>query len=565
MATKIIVIGGSAAGPKAAAKARRIMQDAEITIIQKGRYLSMASCGYPYYVGGVFEDKTKLISSPTGTPRDSAFFRKTKDINAVVNTEVIEIDRNNKVIKARNLKTNELSSYNYDKLVIATGASPIFPAIEGKGLNNIRTLQSMDDADELRKLAKSGTIKSAVIVGGGLIGIETCEALQLAGIKVTVVEKQKQILPFLDCEMAALVASEVRKNNTEIITGVSVVAFNGSDVVESVSLSDGRKLECDLVVIAIGVSPNISLAKESGLRIGTTGAIWVNKFLQTSDPDIYAAGDCIEITDLVTSTKIKTHWPMGDAANLQGRIVGQNITRGNSASYEGAVLTGICKVFNYSVGSAGISERRARAEGYSNIITSIHFALDKPGFMGGEPIGIKLVADKRTGVLLGAQIIGSGDVSKRLAIASMALHNKMHIHEMVNLDLPYAPPFSPAIDNFITAIHVLENKLLGYVNGITAIELKERLDKGDEIYILDVRDTNEYNHSRLGIGEILLPLGSLRKHADMLPKDKTKEIITFCQISLRGYEAARFLSSLGYEDVKILEGGIMAWPYKKEK
>ncbi len=563
MSKKIVVIGGSAAGPKSASKARRIDQKAEITIIQKGKYLSMASCGYPYYVGGVFNDKTDLISSPEGVPRDSAFFHSTKNITAVVNTEVYKIDRKNKFVLARNTVTDEISEFPYDKLILAIGAYPVVPEIEGSSLNNIMTLQSMDDADKLRKLSKSGKIKSAVILGGGLIGIETCEALQLAGIKVTVVEKQDRILPFLDEEMSDLVKYDIEQKNTEIITNVSVTEFKGISDVKSVLLSDGREIECDLAVISIGVKPNVRLAENAGLKIGETGAISVNEFLQTSDPDIYAAGDCIEITDLVTSSK--TYWPMGDAANLQGRVAGQNVICGNVASYEGAVLTGICKVFEYSVGSTGLSEKRALAESYSDIITAIHFAPDKPRFMKGKNIGIKLVADKNTGLLLGAQIIGKGDISKRLAVASMALRAKMHINELINLDLPYAPPFSPAIDNFITAAHVLENKFLGYFTGITSLELKRKIDAGDKLYIIDVRDTNEYDVACLGIGEIVFPLCSLRKYSDMLPKDKSIEIITFCEISLRAYEAARFLESLGYENVKVLEGGIAGWPFKREK
>ncbi|MDY6915669.1 MAG: FAD-dependent oxidoreductase, partial [Candidatus Cloacimonadota bacterium] len=253
MAKKIVVIGGSAAGPKAASKARRMDCNAEITIIQKGKYLSMASCGYPYYVGGVFDERNKLISSPTGTPRDSNFFSKVKDIKAVVNTEVTKIDRENKKVVAQNLKNGKNNEYEYDKLVITTGAKPIFPNLPGKELNGISTLQSMEDADYLKKAAIEGKVKKAVIVGGGLIGIETCEALQLAGIKVIVVEKLPQILPFLDWEMAKLVEKEVNKHGVQIYTGHSVDEFIGNNgKLTGIRLSNDEILDCELAVVSIG-------------------------------------------------------------------------------------------------------------------------------------------------------------------------------------------------------------------------------------------------------------------------------------------------------------------------
>ena len=566
VAKKIVVIGGAAAGPKIASKARRMDQAADITILEQGRYFSMASCGYPYYVGGVFDEKNQLICTPTGVLRDSTFFANAKGIKAHVKRQVTDIDRKKKRVKVLNLETNEPEEYPYDKLAIATGAVPIFPRLPGKELKGITTLHSMHDAVTLKHIAKEKKVDNAVIVGGGLIGIETCEALELAGINVTVVEMLPQILPFLDWELAKLVEKEIRLRGVEIITNNRAAEFIGQDGhVTGVVLQDGRVLNTQLVVVSIGVRPNAELAKKAGLRIGMTGGIWVNKFMQTSDPDIYAAGDCVEIRDLITFNKIKTHWPMGDAANLQARVVGQNITAGNCASYEGAVLTGICKVFDYCVGSAGLSETRARCEGYSDIITATQFSPDKPGFMGGKPIGIKMVADKRTGRLLGVQVVGKGDVSKRLALAALALHNQMHISELVNLDLPYAPPFSPAIDNFITAAHVLENKWLGRMKGISPVAVMDKVKLGADVFILDVRGPAEFEQMRLGIGEKLIPLGKLRSSTDKLPADKQKEIVVYCKISLRCYEAYSFLTSLGYENVYVMEGGILAWPFKREK
>ena len=564
MSKKVIIIGGSAAGPKAASKIRRLDQEADITIIQKGKYLSMASCGYPYFVGGVFDDRNKLIATPTGVVRDSTFFSNVKAIKALVNTEVTKINRETKTIKAVDIETKKESTLEYDKLILTTGANPIFPDFPGKELENITTLQSMEDADFLKQFAIEKNISKAVIIGGGLIGIETCEALQLAGIDITIVDMLDQVLPFLDWELAKLVENHLVAKGVNVMTGTAVTGFTGENgKVSGVRLSNGKTIDCELAVISIGVKPNVKLAKDAGLRIGLTGGISVNRFLQTDDPDIYAAGDCIEVTNLITHNK--QHWPMGDAANLQGRVVALNVACGNIQEYEGFVGTGICKVFDYCAGSTGLSEKMAKQEGYANLITAVHAAPDKPGFMGGKPIIMKLLADKTTGKFLGVQAVGPGDVSKRIAVAAVALHGRLCISHLVNLDLPYAPPFSPAIDNFIAGIHVLENKWRNYMTGISSFEVKKKVDNKEDIFILDVRGPNEYEAMRLDVGETLIPLGKLRSSLDKLPKDKSKAIIVYCKISLRGYEASCFLQGQGYTNVKVMEGGLVAWPFGLKK
>lgn len=564
MSKTYVVIGGSAAGPKTASKIRRLDQKAKIVMLQKGKHLSMASCGYPYFVGGVFDDPNMLISTPTGAQRDPTFFSNVKDITALTSTEALSVDRENKCVKARNLETGETFDQPYDRLMIATGANAIVPNLPGRELEGVTTLQSMEDAVYLKERLKSGELRRAVIVGGGLIGIETCEALELAGVQITVVEMLDQVLSFLDWEMAKLVENHIREKGSDVITGTAVSEFIGQDgKLTGVRLSDGRELECDLAVVAIGVRPNSKLAREAGLKIGDTGGISVNTFMQTSDPDIFAAGDCVETTNLVTHEK--AHWPMGDAANLQGRVAAQNMVLGNVVAFPGMVGTGICKVFDLAAGSTGLSEQRAKRLGYANILTAIHAAPDKPGFMGAKPVTIKLVADKTTCRLLGMQAVGSGDVSKRVAIGAMAIYARMCVGDMVNLDLPYAPPFSSAIDSFIAAAHVLQNKCLGRMQGISSVQLKAKLDAGERPYLLDVRGKDEFEAMRLGIGESLIPLGALRKSVDQLPSDKNTEIIVYCKISLRGYEAACFLSSLGYTRVLVMEGGILAWPFAREK
>lgn len=559
-ALKIVIIGGSAAGPKVASKARRMDQNADITLIQRDENLSMATCGYPYFIGGLFDDKNKLICTPTGRIRDPKFFADTKKIHALTSTEATKIDRQNKTVVIKDLSSGSEKILNYDKLVICTGSSAIKPPIKGIEAKGISLLKDMKDAEYLKDIAKNKKARKAVIVGGGLIGIETAEALELAGMDITIVEMQNQILPFLDFEMAKLTENYLRSKNIKLITGAGASEFiskNGN--LTAVKLSNGEQIECELAVISIGVKPNIKLAKECGLEIGQKNGIKVNKFMQTSDPDIYAAGDCVEILNAITGEKML--WPMGDAANLQGRLVGQNIIIGNTAEYPGTIMTGICKIFDYEAGSTGLSEAMAKKEGFANIVTLIHAAPDKPGFMGGKPIIIKLVANKYARRLLGAQIIGQGDVSKRIAIAATAIQANMTVSDLICLDLPYAPPFSPAIDNFLTAIHVLENKLYDRLEGISSIEVKKLVDAKENIQLLDVRGEDEFETTQLGLNEMLIPLGQLRDKAESMLKDKDQLIVTYCKISLRGYEAYSILKSLGYTNVKALEGGLLSWPF----
>lgn len=564
MSTKrIIVIGGSAAGPKAASKARRMDENAEITIYQKASDLSMASCGYPYYIGGFFDDRSQLLCSPAGVVRDSKFFWNAKKITTKVLTEVTAIDKEKKCIEFTDIQTGEKGTAEYDKLVIATGSSARKPPVPGIDLEGITSLQSLSDADYLRKIRDESKIKKAVVIGGGLIGIETVEALNLAGIEITLIELLPQLLTFLDKQMARLVEKYVQtKANVILQNGIG--AFLGENgKLNAVKLQDGTEIPCDLAVVAIGVTPNNRLAKDAGLKIGNTGGIVVDDYMQTSDPDIYAVGDCIEIPNLITHKPV--HAPYGDLANLQGRVVGENLISGNVAKFPGTIQTGICKVFDYGVGSTGLSEHNALALGYTNIETVVNASLDKPGFMQGKLLITKLIVDKLTGLILGAQVLGPGDVSKQVAIWAMAIKGHLTVDDMVNADLPYAPPYSLAIDHSIATAHVMQNKLKGFFTGISAEEFKEKLKVKDPMLLLDVRNPDEYEQMRLGVGEKLIPLGQLRKRLDEMPLDKNTEIITWCKISLRGYEAALILQANGYTNVKVLEGGIVAWPWAREK
>jgi len=561
---RIIIIGGSAAGPKAAAKARRLDENAEIIIIQKAPDLSMASCGYPYYVGGFFDDRNMLLCTPTGVVRDPKFYLNAKGIIARTETEAVKIDRKAKTVTVKDLKNEKEEILSYNRLIITTGAIPKKPPIPGADLKGITTLQSMQDADYLRKVRDDKKITKAVIIGGGLIGIETCEALQLAGIEITVIEMLPQLLTFLDWELAKLVENHVRSKNANVITDNGIAEFLGENgKLIGVKLQNGIELPCELAVIAIGVSPNAKLAKEAGLEIGTTGGIVVDKYMQTSDPDIYAAGDCVESVNIITGKKV--HAPYGDLANLQGRVAGENASVGNGATFPGTIQTGICKVFDFAAGATGLSEKAARSAGFTDIETVINASPDKPGFMTGLLLVTKLVVDKKSGKILGAQCVGPGDVSKQLAIWAMAVKGGLTVEDMVNADLPYAPPFSLAIDHSIAAAHIMQNKLKGRMKGISCSEVKKKVDADEKPFLLDTRGPDEYEQMRLGIGERLIPLGAIRGRLNEIPADKNTEIICYCKISLRGYEAARILEGWGWTNVKVMEGGVMAWPFPREK
>ena len=561
---RIIVVGGSASGPKAAAKARRIDNSAEITILQKEADLSMASCGYPYYVGGYFDDRNKLIATPAGTIRNPQFYSNGKDIIAKVNTEVIAIDRTKRTVSFRHTVTGETGEMAYDKLILATGAVPRMPPIPGTDLQGITTLQSMKDADFLRKVRDERKIRKAVVIGGGLIGIETCEALQLAGIEITVVELLPQLLMFLDWELAKLVENHVKSKGANVITENGIAAFLGENGrLTAVKLQNGTELPCELAVVAIGVRPNVKLAQQIGLEIGETGGIRVNEYMQTTDPDIYAVGDCVETVHRITGKKVLA--PLGDLANLQGRVAGENAASTNCVTFPGTIQTGICKVFDYAAGSTGLSETMAGRLGYNDIMTAICASVDKPSFMDGKLLVTKLVADSKSGRILGAQCVGPGNVNRQIAQWAMAIQGHLTVEDVVNSDLPYAPPFSLAIDHGITAAHILQNKMKGRMKGISCAEVHKKVTAEEIPFLLDVRKPEQYEQMRLGIGETLMPLGALRRRLNELPQDKGKEIICYCKISLQAYEAALFLKANGWKKVKVMEGGISAWPYPREK
>jgi NADPH-dependent 2,4-dienoyl-CoA reductase/sulfur reductase-like enzyme/rhodanese-related sulfurtransferase len=556
MSLKVVVIGGVAAGPKAAAKIMRLNPEAEVTLLEKGKFISYAGCGLPYYVSGVVKEQKDLMSTPIGVVRDAGFFQKVKNVKVLTETEALEIDRGGKRVRARHAGEAGDFWLAYDKLVLATGAKPTIPPVPKANLANITTLHSLADAERIKAWAAQAKAREVVMVGGGLIGVETVEALFDYDCQVTLVEMLPQILPMLDWEMARLVERYLDLNGVKVLTSTKVTSFEGDDVVTGIMTTQGR-LPADLVVLGIGVRPNVDLARTAGLQIGLTGGIKVDAGMRTSDPDIYAAGDCAESTDLVTGKPC--YVPMGSTANKQGRVAAINICGGQD-EFPGVLGSTVCRVFDFCVARTGLTEVAARQHGYE-VTTVLVPESDRPHYMPtAKALIIKLVVDTRTRKLLGAQAVGPGAGDKRMDVAAMAITAGMTVDQLSKVDLCYAPPYSPALDNIITAANVARNKLDGQVLGITPMEVKARLDANEVFVLLDVRSPAEHQQEHLA-GSTLIPLGALRSRLGELPKEE--EIVAFCKVSLRGYEAAKILQGAGFKRVCVMDGGMAVWPYEK--
>jgi NADPH-dependent 2,4-dienoyl-CoA reductase/sulfur reductase-like enzyme/rhodanese-related sulfurtransferase len=553
---KIVIIGGVAAGPKTASKVIRLMPDAEVTVVEKGKLLSYAGCGLPYYVSGVVKEQKELLATPVGVVRDPVFFRKVKNVRVLNETEALKIDRVGRRVQVRALTDGEESWLDYDKLVLATGGTPVVPPIPKADLARIFTLHGVHDAEGIRGVLAQGKAQDVVIIGGGLIGVETTEALAEAGCRVTIVEMLPQVLSILDWEMAKLVEKHMESHGVKVLTSNKVVSFEGDGQVSAVVTEQG-KLPADMVVLAVGVRPNVRLAQDAGLEIGTTGAIQVDDHMRTSDPHIYAAGDCVESVDLVTGRPCFV--PLGSTANKQGRVAAMNICGGDDV-FPGVLGSTVCKVFDYCVARTGLTENAARQLGYE-VTTAMAPGPDRAHYMpNAAPLLLKLVVDSRTRRLLGVQAVGPGTGDKRIDVAAMAITAGMTVDQLANADLCYAPPYSPAMDNILTAANVARNKLDGKMIGISPQEAHQMMEAGKDFVLLDVRSPAEYEEVRLP-GSTLIPLGALRERLGELPRDK--EIVTFCKVSLRGYEAGLILKAAQFEKVRVLDGGIAMWPYEK--
>jgi NADPH-dependent 2,4-dienoyl-CoA reductase/sulfur reductase-like enzyme/rhodanese-related sulfurtransferase len=560
MGQKVIIVGGVAAGPKAAARLRRLDPEAEITIIEQGDLVSYAGCGTPYYIKGEITEFRELIETPVGTPRDAVFFRNVKDVTVLTRTLAESIDRERKVVSIVDLETSERSEMPYDKLVLATGGTPIRPPIPGIDLAHVYTLRSPHDGRAIRDAIESGQVKKAVIVGAGLIGLEMCEALAMRGLDVTVVEMFPHVLPgLLDVETATFVARHAAAQGIRAVLGEKVVAMEGDDLGNvSCVITEKQRFDADLVIVSVGVRPNDQLARDAGLDVHPKGGILVNEYMQTSDPDIYAAGDCVLCKHLVSGETV--YVPLGSTANKQGRAIGTNLA-GGKETFPGIVGTAVAKHCDLNIGATGLTEAKARALGYDVVITLSPAPDHAHYYPGAKVIYIKMIADAKTRKVLGAQVVGPGNAAKRVDVVATGLYFGATVDDLATFDLGYAPPYSGALDNVIHAANILRNKLDGVAHTITPQEVKAKMDDGESFVLLDVRGPAEYEAMRIEDHRVqLLPLGKLRASLEELPKDA--EIIPFCKISLRGYEAEKILEGAGFENVRFMDGGVVGWPYE---
>ena len=552
MKKRLLVIGGVAAGPKAAAKARRCDPEMEIIVYQEEEEISYAGCGLPYYISGVVKERKELLSRTAGQfALDGIRIQKHRRIE--------EIDVGKRTIWGRNLESGEIFTDHFNRLVIATGAQPIRPKIEGLKLKNVFYLRSIFDADAIVERIRSEEIRNVIIAGGGYIGLEMAESLLQLGKKVTIIELAPQILTLFDEDFAGVLRLYLEKKGIQIFTSEPIKTLKGKDgrVVQVQTAT--QQIETDAVLMGLGIRPQVELAKKSGLKIGETGAIWVNERMETSADGIYAAGDCAETTHLVTGRKV---WiPLGSTANKQGRVVGVNACGGN-ATFPGVMGTTIFKAFDFNVAKTGLSMREAEKEGFHPVQAIVRGHGQAHYYPGQRESALKVIADKETGRILGSQAVGNGPSDKFIDVLAMALHGKMTCRDLSNVDLAYAPPYSPVLSPVIVVANVLLNKLEGKVKGMRASELKEKLETAREtIQVLDVREEDEVKKKRIP-GSVWIPIGELKKRIHEL--DKSKETAVHCESGLRSYKACLRLQHAGIENVKNVDGGMLCWCYDVE-
>ncbi|SFF63946.1 CoA-disulfide reductase [Halobacillus alkaliphilus] len=539
MGRKIIIVGGVAGGATAAARLRRLSEEDEIIVLEKGEYISYANCGLPYYIGGIITDRDALLVQTV-----EGMSKKFKlDIRNL--SEAVEIDRELQTLTIKNLKTGTVYKESYDKLILSPGARPIIPNLEGyKEASNIFTLRSVPDTDQIKHWIDERKTQEAVIIGGGFIGLEMAENLMHQGIKVSLVELGNQVMSSLDYEMSAIVYQELLDQGVNVITEDGVKAFR--DQGNIVELQSGRLLSSDLTILSIGVRAENDLAKTAGLSTGKRGGIIVNEHLQTEDKNIYAIGDAIEVKDYIqqTQTMVPLAWP----ANRQGRLVADHI-HGKAVSYNGTLGTSVAKVFDLTVAATGNNAKLLEQLGIPFEAVHVHPSSNASYYPGGRPLSLKLLFDPNTGKIFGAQAVGVKGVEKRIDVIATAIKGNLTVEDLADLELSYAPPYSSAKDPVNMAGYVAANivdKELSVVH----------YDKIDEIVawggvLLDVREPEEREHGYIN-GSINIPLGQLRERRHELPKNHP--IYVTCQVGMRGYLAVKTLMNYGYQAIN-LSGG----------
>ncbi len=552
---RVIIIGGVACGPKTASRLKRVLPGADITLIEKGDITSYGACGIPYYVEGVFRHVNELVNTSLGVARDADYFDKVKGFKVLTGMEAVRIDPEEKTVAARNAKTGGEEKFAYDKLVLATGGYPFRPPIPGVDLKNVWFMVHPTDAESLVRQIKAQGPRRAVLVGAGFIGIEMAEALKRRGLDVTMVEMADQIMPgILDPDIAALGANHIRENGVELIFGERVIGIEGEDRATAVR-TEQRQIPADVVVIGVGTRPNDTLAREAGLKC--ENGILINEFCQTSDPDIYAGGDCVVNQYAGGGAGGKLFVALGSTANKHGRTIANHIA-GIATPFRGITGSSIVRAFAYNIGRTGITEQQARARGL-DMETIMWAGGDLPHYMPeNKLVIIKMIADRRTRKVLGLQVAGPGNGAKRLDVAAAAILFGGTIDQVAAIDFGYAPPFSPPLDPLATCAHVLGNKLDKIAVCLPAAEAKRRIEQGN-LLLLDVRTAKELKKTQIPYDFVHIPLDELRRRMGELPRDK--DILIFCQVSLRGYEAQRMVSGAGFDRVWFIEGGLATWPY----
>lgn len=545
---KLLIIGGVAGGASCAARARRLSEDAEITIIEKGPNVSFANCGMPYYIEEVISDREKLLVQ---TP---ASLGRNLNIIVRVNTEAVEINKDKKTVTAKNTKTGAQEVLAYDKLVISPGAEAVLPPIPGVKNKNIFVLRSLSDMDAIKESASRQTCKTAVVIGGGYIGLEVTEALKTLGKEVYLVEGTPQVMAPLDYEMAAQIHEHLKQKKIKLLLNTTVTSIEDKSGKAAAFLSSGEEILADIIIVAVGVRPDIKLAKEAGLKIGERGGIAVDESMRTSGPDIYAVGDAVEVDDFVGN--FKTLIPLAGPANRQGRIAADNIF-GIKSTYKKTQGTGICKVFNLTAAMTGLNEKTCKKINAKYQKIFIHPVSHASYYPGAQAISLKLLFNPENGKILGAQAIGREGVDKRIDVLSVALRHGLTVFDLCDMELCYAPPYGSAKDPVNYAGFVASN----YINGLVDIFHTEDIKNDGSQFLLDVREKSEFDAGTIP-GAVNIPHYELRTKPGNLPKDK--DILVFCRSGVRAYLACRVLKQKGFK-CKNLSGGYMTYKYSVDR
>ena len=543
MPRKTVIIGGVAGGASCAARVRRLDGEREIIILERGEYISYANCGLPYHVSGVIRNRSSLLLMTPEMMYDR--FR----IDVRVRHEVISIDRQAKTVSVRNLATGQSYDERYDDLVIATGSSPLRPAIPGIDSDRIRTLWTVPDTDKIRSLISEQGVKTAAVIGGGFIGLEMAENLRHAGLQVSLIEAAEQVMAPLDYEMAQLLHENIRDNGVSLYLSDGVERFEDDGSKVTVTLRSGKTVEAELVILSIGVRPNSQLAKAAGLEVNPRGGIITDDHMRTNDPSIYAVGDAVEVEDFIL--KQRTMIPLAGPANKQGRIAADNIAGGNAA-YKGTQGSSVAKVFDLTAASTGLNEKALNRQGLTkgkDYLTLIITQNSHAGYYpGAVPLTVKLLFSPDGKKIFGAQIVGLEGADKRIDTLGVAIRLGAGISDLKGLEFAYAPPYSSAKDPVNMAGYVAENILRGMVS----IGEWNEPDTSPDAILLDVREEAEVMAYAIP-GAVNIPLGRLRDRLEEL--DKTKKIIVFCAVGVRAYNGARILMQHGFENVKVYPGG----------